>query len=206
MRPLNHQGSFKAFPTNICCGDESWSWIVESASIWWQLLLLLLKTQMLLPWLVLIHNCCPWLHECSFLRQICPELLLSPTPAPILLVYYCSCSFPLFPLWSLWPWIIVSSLRPCLLMCPWLLFFFCNWLRVCSWQHTLLVFRWWVTHISLAASISLLCLSLLLFPLPFRRVSFSWANCSSLVVALTCRLSVAMAHGCHIYLRPCQCL
>ena len=51
LEACNHQGSFKAFPTNICCGVVSWKWIMLSSAIRWHLLLLILDT-LLLPWLV----------------------------------------------------------------------------------------------------------------------------------------------------------
>ena len=61
------------------------------------------------------------------------------------------------------------SLRPLLLICPWLLCFFCPWLHVSSWLlRTLLLVWWWVTHISLAASLSCLYVPIvvsLAFPL-----------------------------------------
>ena len=110
----NNQGSFKAFPTNNCCGVVSWKWIMMlSSAIRWHLLLLILDT-LLLPWLV-SPPLLVFLVACVFF----PPLLL-----PLIVAHSCFARMLLIendtaPLNSslllfLWPWPKLSSGCNCL--------------------------------------------------------------------------------------------
>jgi len=150
-----HQGSFKAFPTNICCGVVSWKWIMLSSAIRWHLLLLILDT-LLLPWLVspprlLFLVACvfipplllPWIvaHSC-FARM----LLIENDTAPLI------SSLLLF----LWPWPKLSS--DCNCLSGYSVLGRDSMTAVHTISLLLLPWLWWVTHISLAATLLFVCM------------------------------------------------